>query len=1048
MNLKNWEDFNRFGVNRLEPRATFQNFASSSDAIAAHGAPSPRTRSLDGTWKFSYAANVFEAVADFEKPETDDASWDDLPVPSCWQMHNYGAPHYTNVQYPFPCDPPFVPSDNAVGTYRRRFHIPADWKGMQIRLRFDGVDSYFEAFVNGAFVGAGMGSRLPHEFDITKLLAKQGENILAVRVWRWSAASYLEDQDMWWLSGIFRPVTLVAMPLAQIADVGTTTTFDAQYRDARLAVSARIDNLASAAFKGSLLATLIDPDGSQVATKDIALPRNGIAKAGKALDFSIDVKAPRKWSSETPDIYTLLLSLRDAKGAEVMAVPVNIGFRQVEIKDGVLLINGVRAMFKGVDRHEHHPDFGRAVPYEAMVTDILTMKRHNINAVRTSHYPDDPRWYDLCDRYGIYLVDECDLETHGTGMPWGCGWTRNPMSNPDWEAACVDRMRRMVLRDRNHPSVVIWSLGNESGIGCNHHAMAKAARAIDPTRPIHYEGDYRIEVADMFSQMYPNLDTVRTVDEAVRPLHMRFDTIDEDFPVERMRKLPYILCEYSHAMGNGPGMLKDYWDYIWNSKRMCGAFVWEWLDHGIRVKNALGQEYFAYGGDFGDQPNDGNFIADGLMFPDRTPSPGMAELKKVIEPVHVTGWKNGQLSVLNRHMFLSLDYLRVQWRLLADGAPVRVGSVAAPAIAAGASGKIALPVGKLPDGDVREWILDISFTLADDTLWAKAGHEIATAQFILREAAKCTVPSPAALPRLTLSETQSSYTLSGAGFEITFAKIDGIISSWFADGRRVVESGPRLNFWRAPTDNDGGCRGCGVQCSWRDHGLHALQRRLDGLSVKLDNDGATVTATGTLAGPVVKMAIKYECTYRIRRDGQIDLIAKGTPEGDWKCTWPRIGLQLRMPACGDRAKWYGLGPGESYIDTKTAQKRGLWEATVDQMFTNYVFPQENGNHTDTVWTSLADQFGRGVVAWSDQMFDFSAHWFDTIDLEKAMHPCDLEKRDFVTWNLDLRQTGIGSNSCGAELLEAYRLNPQKFTFALHLKPIDLLVDDPFAISRS
>jgi beta-galactosidase/beta-glucuronidase len=881
--------------------------------------------------------------------------------------------------------------------------------------------------------------------------------VLAVRVWKWSAGSYLEDQDMWWLSGIFRPVSLVAMPRAQIADVGVRTTFDGRFRDATLAVEATLANLGSSPFQGSLRAELLDPDGQTVLEKTVPLPRAGLAsRKDKTLAFDLPVAAPRKWSSETPDLYTLLVVLRDAKGAEVEAVPVRVGFRQVDIVDGVLRINGVRAVLKGVNRHEHHPDFGRAVPYEAMVKDILAMKRHNINAVRTSHYPDDPRWYDLCDRYGIYLIDECDLETHGFGMPWGCAWTLNPAADPDWEAPIVDRMRRMVLRDRNHPSIVIWSLGNESGIGCNHHAMAKAARAIDPSRPIHYEGDYNCDVADMFSQMYPSLGTVRLVDEAEKPFEFAFGGISGSFPPERMRKLPYILCEYAHAMGNGPGGLQDYWDYIYASKRMCGAFVWEWLDHGIRRKNGLGQEYYAYGGDFDDHPNDGNFVIDGLMFPDRTPSPGMAELKKVLEPVQATAWKDGRLSVRNRHMFASLDYLRATWRILADGTPVRFGSVAVPAIAAGATGRISLPVGAIPEDDAREWLLDVDFVLAEDTPWAKAGHTVATAQFLLR-AASAVPPAakPPKPPKVALSESPVAYTLSGAGFEVVFGKIDGRIASWTHDGRRVLEDGPRLNFWRAPTDNDGGCRGCGVQQAWREHGLHALQHRLRDLAVEPARDGSVVvTARVRMAGPIVKVFIDCTCTCRVRPDGQVDLRVQGAPGGvpgtlggDWTCTWPRIGVQLRMPACGDRVRWYGLGPGECYIDTKSAQRRGLWNATVDQLFTHYVFPQENGNRTDVSWTALADPFGKGLVAWADQTFDFSAHWYDTVDLEKALHTYDLEKRGFVTWNLDLRQTGIGSNSCGPELPEKYRLKPGPFDFSLHLRPVDLRTEDPFRLTR-
>ncbi len=1048
MSYKNWEDPNRFGVNRLAPRACFTSYPDRSAAVRGVPGESIWVQSLNGIWKFHYAPNPVEAPVDFEVPDQDDRAWNDLPVPSCWQMHGYGRPHYTNVMYPFPVDPPHVPSENPTGSYRRSFSIPVEWAGQRVRLRFDGVDSCFEAWVNGVAVGAGMGSRLPHEFDITDQLVP-GRNVLAVRVLQWSAGSYLEDQDMWWLSGIFREVSLVALPPLHVADVAVQTTFDAAFRDAVLHIQAEVANTGKAAARGcTLSAELLDDLGARV---PVAVAPAAVAVKGGAnqtLRLELPVTAPRAWSAEDPYLYTLLLTLRDATGATVCVVPVRVGFRQVEIRDGQIRINGVKAMFKGVDRHEHHPDLGRTLPLETMVQDILLMKRHNINAVRTSHYPDDPRWYDLCDRYGIYLIDECDLETHGFAMPWNSNWSRNPMSDPAWEAACVDRMQRMVRRDRNHPSVVIWSLGNEAGMGCNHHAMARAARELDPTRPIHYEGDYQLEVADLYSRMYASVEECEKIGKGVEPVTLWGN---QTLAPEKYGKVPFIQCEYAHAMGNGPGNLQEYWDAYYRHPRICGAFVWEWLDHGIRRRTADGREYFAYGGDYGDEPNDGNFVIDGLVFPDRTPSPAMTELKKALEPVKTepADLAAGRLRVQNRYMYQGLDHLTVCWCVRADGVAVQSGTQAAPSVAAGAAGELALPLGPLPD-DEREYHLDVAWNLAGEALWAPAGHAVAWAQFPLRAAAPCAplLRTPARTP--TAADSATAVTVQGDGFELVFTKADGRLARWTHEGRNVVAAGPRLNLWRAPTDNDGGCRGGGVQREWREHGLHALQHRIDDVAVTAAataGDGCTVTVRSVVAGPIVKCGVACTYTYTIRPNGQLDLAVAGTPTGEWKCSWPRIGVQLRLPKCNDRVRWYGRGPGESYRDSKAGQRVGLWQATVDELFTNYIFPQENGNRTDVAWVAATGVRGMGLLAWSEGLFDFSAHWYDTVDLEQARHTYDLVRRDTVTLNLDQAQTGLGSNSCGPGPLEQHILKPQAFEFRLRLRPVNLASDDPFRLSR-
>ncbi|MEI6971838.1 MAG: glycoside hydrolase family 2 TIM barrel-domain containing protein [bacterium] len=1048
-----WETIGNYGVNRLEPRAWFTPYVDPEASLRMRREESTLVRSLNGPWKFNYAANPFEAPEGFERPGFEDSGWDELPVPSCWQLHGYGSPHYTNIIYPFPVDPPRVPAGNPTGSYRRTFLVPGDWKGMQVRLRFDGVDSCFEAYVNGRFAGMGMGSRLPHEFDITGHV-RPGQNVLAVRVYQWSAGSYLEDQDMWWLSGIFREVSLVAMPELQIADLGVVTELDDDCCDAVLRVEGTAANLGTKASACSLELKLTDSGGSLVAS---ALAPVRVRGGGEeVVRLKVGIKAPRKWSAEDPYLYTLVATLRSAGGDVLMAVPQRVGFRKVEIVDGQIRLNGSKLFFRGVNRHEHHPDFGRAIPMDTMIQDILIMKRHNINAVRTSHYPDDPRWYDLCDRYGIYLIDECDLETHGF---YPENWSANPLDDDAWEAPIVDRMRRMVLRDRNHPSVVIWSLGNEAGIGRNHKRMKTAANAIDPTRPIHYEGDYFMEVSDMYSRMYPSVEECGLICKAEGDVKFQGDKV---LPLERFADRPFILCEYAHAMGNGPGNLREYWEVIYREPRFAGAFVWEWIDHGIRsvrgddgLARVAGVEargrdcplpervkcggdtFFAYGGDFGDVPNDGNFVIDGLVFPDRTPSPAMAELKQVLAPVRTDAVDaaRGRLGITNLHMFSGLDHLVACWKLLADGEAIQGGSLPLPKVAPFKTVELTVPF-EVPRDECREVCLEVVYALRVDTPWAPAGHEVAFAQFPVRAAKKVAARKAVASRPFTAVEARTEIRLGNGVCEVAFDRSTGIMSGWAVDGQKLAERGPLANFWRAPTDNDGGSRGCGAQKEWREHGLHALMHHVEKMTCRKAAAGTWEVAVRTrVAGPVVKMGIACEYRYTLHPDGAIDVLFNGEPWGTWTCLWPRIGLQMRLPRRMSHARWYGRGPGESYADSKGGARFGRWAGTVDDIFTNYVFPQENGNHTDTRWLAMTDAFGAGLGVRAGVPFDFSAHWFDTVDLEKAGHTYNLDRRDFVTLNIDMMQTGLGSNSCGPGALPKYELRPRSFSFALTLAPV-------------
>ena len=982
------------GHGQLAPRASFIPFPDEASALA--GGNSPRVLSLNGDWRFRLFLTVLEAPDSLMGQELVDSDWDLLSVPSCWQMHGYGKPAYTNIIYPIPLDPPRVPTENPTGCYRRTFSIPADWQSRTTVLRFEGVDSVFTVWVNGKEVGAAKGSRLPSEFDITEFMTA-GENLLAVRVHQWSDATYLEDQDMWWLSGIFRDVSLLSRPAARLADLFVHTAYD------------------PATGIGSLKVDVSLTEGGS----SLALFEDGISEPIWSGEGPISAVKP--WSAEIPNLYTLLVTVKDGLGTTSEATSIRVGFRTVEMRGGLLLVNGVAVKLKGVNRHEHHPDLGRTVPYEAARQDAILMKRHNVNAVRTSHYPPHPQFLDICDDIGLYVIDECDFEAHGFDSHPDI----NPSLDPRYTSACVDRMVRMVERDKNHPSIIMWSLGNEAVCGCNHKAMSDWAKARD-SRPIHYERDQTTEIVDIFSQMYASIDDLEKIG--------RYEDTLEDAPdllAARMKK-PYILCEYAHAMGNGPGSLREYWETIYEYPRLQGAFVWEWLDHGIRQFTSEGVEYFAYGGDFGEPVHDSNFVIDGLLFPDRTPSPALTQLKKILEPFEITG-EAGKIQLLSRLDFAGTENLEAVWELLRDGKVVDSGELSLPYIPARAAEEIDLPV-EYPM-EPGEWLLEVSLKLKEDNDWAEAGYELAWGQIALAGR-----PLPAVAPEPTLVEIHHnglSTTVSGASFALTFSKVTGELVSWTNSGQPVILAGPKLDLWRAPTDNDFGWQAVGKK--WREQRLDRLTHRFDGLSVEqLDENSVEVTVKTRVAPPVDPWGFYCTYTYRITGDGAADLTVDVVPHLSVPSVLPRVGVSLRLPGSLEQSQWYGLGPGEAYVDTHEAQRLRVWEAPIDSLRTNYIRPQESGNRMDVRWAIFTAADGTGIRVEGHPTFMFSAERFTTDDIDKASHTYDLIPRDFVTLRLDHRHHGIGSNSCGPAPLEKYELHSGPFRFGLALKPASQL----------
>ncbi len=1022
--VKDWENPHLLHRHREPARATLFPFADEAGALAGERGASPYFKSLNGQWQFYYCPSPASVPEGFEKDDFDARGWDSIPVPGNWQMHGYGKPNYTNVNYPYPLDPPHVPDDNPVGLYQRTFDLPETWAGRRYFLNFEGVDSAFYVWVNGKLAGFSKGSHVPSEFDVTRWI-HQGENRLAVQVFQWSDGSYLEDQDMWRLSGIFRDVYLIAVPQMHLRDISVKTLLDRHYTDAELQLHVIVKNYSSKRLsRCAVMTTLLDAEGRRIVRRKITGRLTLAAGRETALSATLSVKAPKKWNAEEPNLYSLLVVLLGPQGDVVEVQCVKVGFRQVELRDQQLLINGASVKLRGVNRHEFHPDLGHVVPSALMEQDIRLMKRHNINTVRTSHYPDDPRWYDLCDRYGLYLVDEADLETHGFGYTA----PDIPAKVPLWKEAFIDRAVRMVERDKNHPSVIIWSLGNESGYGQNHKAMASWIRKADPTRPIHYERAEEGQEVDIVSVMYPTVS--KLIDQGQRTDDPR----------------PFFMCEYALAMGNGPGNFKEYWEAIWKYPRLIGGCVWEWTDHGIRQRTADGREWFAYGGDFGDQPNDGNFCIDGLIFPDRVPHPSLLEYKKVLEPVQVQAvdLARGKVKLINRYDFLALDHLQGLWQLVKDGRVVQQGTFILPPIPARGEKAITLPY-VLPATADGEYFLNVTFALIADAAWARAGHAVAASQLAVPlKSLPAILIKKACLPKLEIKNSTGAIAIKGEDVDLVFDRHSGTIASLVYHGIQMVNQGPLLQIWRAPTDNDQY-----AAKAWRQMGLDRLQHRIESVAIDQgDRRIVRVDVRAVLGAYSLAPVFKAMYSYLIYGSGDIVLLTRLTPcRQDNLQSLPRIGLCLHLAGTLDHFAWYGRGPHENYIDRRESAMVGLYSGLVQEQYVPYIKPQENGNKTDVRWAAVTNKQGLGLLAAGMPLMEVSAHHYTAEDFTLTPHAHELVRRHATMLNLDYRQGGLGSNSCGPEPLPQYLLEPRATAFTVRLKPFSSEVNTPMRLWR-
>ncbi|RKS07337.1 beta-galactosidase [Nocardiopsis sp. Huas11] len=931
---------------------------------------------LDGDWRFRLAPTAGGGPGAFEREDHDDSGWDTLPVPSHWQLHGYGAPAYTNIAYPFPIDPPHVPDDNPTGEYRRAFDLPDAWPEGPAVLRFEGVDSCYAVWLNGHELGHATGSRLPSEFEVGSLL-RRGRNVLAVRVHQWSAASYLEDQDMWWLSGIFRGVRLLARPADGVRDLEVRASYDHMTGTGVLRVDTDTPGL-------------------------VTVPELGLVDAPTGADHEVGPVEP--WSAEAPRLYDGELVTPGER------VPVRVGFRTVEISGGQLRVNGRPLLLRGVNRHEWDPDRGRAVTWETMREDVLLMKRHNVNAVRTSHYPPHPDFLDLCDELGLWVIDECDLETHGFE---DVGWRRNPSDDPLWREAYLDRMARTVERDKNHPSIILWSLGNESGSGQNLRAMAEWTRRRDPGRPVHYEGAVGTDYTDLYSRMYATHKEVAAIG--------RRTGLPEGDPglIDR----PFLMVEYAHAMGTGPGGLEEYQRLVEAYPHLLGGFVWEWIDHGIRRREDDGTEWFAYGGDFGEVVHDANFVADGLLMPDRTPGPGLAALAKTYEPLRlVPDPAAGTVALTNTWQVLDTSGLELRWDVREEGGLVAEGVLAAEPVGPGESAVLPLP--DLPDlwsADGRETWLTVSARLAGDRPWADAGHEVAWGQARIDRGSDAGADT-GRITAVTPVTEGGTVTVGPAEFDARTGRALSLAGLPLA----TLE----LDVWRAPTDNDQARHGESVEVPWRRAGLDRMTHRV--LSVERDGSALRVRTRVAAAASELGLLAEYTWTgdaHALALDLSVEAV------GDWPCPLPRVGVRLELPPELGEVEWFGRGPGEAYRDVAQAARVGRFTSSVDGLQTPYLRPQENGNRLGTRWLHLRSSEGRGLRVEGVPEFDFTARRWSTAALDRARHPHELRPEDRIHLHLDAAHQGIGSASCGPGVLPEHRLTPGTHRLRLVLRPL-------------
>ncbi|MBI9018008.1 MAG: DUF4981 domain-containing protein [Phycisphaerae bacterium] len=1002
-----WENEQIFRINKIEPHCTAIPFDSTADALSTDFKESPYYQSLNGKWKFNWVKKPADRPVDFYKNDFDVSNWDDIDVPSNWQRKGYGQNHYVNTRYPFnPVNPPLIPHDNnPVGSYKKTFTVPANWDGRQIFITFDGVESAFYLWVNGQKVGYSQDSRTPAEFDITNF-AKKGENSIAVEVYRWSDGSYLECQDFWRLSGIFRDVYLYSTNTLRIQDYFVTCDLDEYYRNAVLKVDALVKNYHPKNHVNhcTVDVELFDADGNKVAQTP-TMNLSAYANSQMLHYTSVKVSNPKKWTAETPYLYDVVLTLKNDKGKTLEVQTCKFGFRKVELSGGQVKVNGQPIYIKGVNRHEHDPDTGHYVTRESMIEDIEIMKQNNVNTVRTCHYPDAPEWYRLCDQYGLYIIDEANIESHGIGY----NLDRTLGNKPTWKAAHLDRTINMVERDKNHPCVIFWSLGNEAGDGINFQATSNWIKSRDRTRLVHYERAGQKAHTDIYCPMYAGFGHI------------------ENYAKSNPYR-PLIQCEYAHAMGNSLGNFQDYWDIIEKYPALQGGCIWDWVDQGLRKFDKDGKMFWAYGGDYGEEPHDGNFCCNGLVMPDRKPNPSLFEMKKVYQEIAVTAvdLKYGIFKVKNKYFFRDLSFVDGYWKIECDGKIIDQGGPESIELGPQEEMELEVPYNIYEPKPGAEYYITFTAKLNADTLWAKKGHVMAWEQFKLPINKEVPV-TPRATGKLSQTKQDDNITVTGENFKVSF-DANGQITSYVYNGKELMTSPLKPNFWRAPLDNDKGNGMPNRLAMWKKS--TEQQKVTAQTSGIIDNEIWTGSWSYDLPAGKSTMTVNYTIlpTGDLFVDSQLNVAGNKIPE------IPRFGMTFGINDSLANMAWFGRGQHESYWDRKTGAAVGLWDGNVNTINHLYVEPQECGNRTDVRWMTLTDNNGDGLLIVGDPVVSASAWPWTQNDLEKAMHINEMPDRDFITVNVDYKQMGVGGdNSWGARTHDEYMLKgnvTHKYSFRI------------------
>ena len=1005
---KEWEDQRINQLNREAPHAHFKDTRAE------------RRHSLNGVWKFHYAKNPASRPASFYEEGYDISGWNDIEVPGSWELQGFDAPIYTDTRYPFPANPPYVPADyNPVGSYVTDFTVPEHFSGLDVILYFGGVESAFYCWINGQFVGYSEDSRLPAEFLISKYL-KPGKNKLAVEVYRYSDGSYLEAQDYWRYSGIERNVMLIARPKVRIKDFEVKADLTNGYKDGLLDITVKLDNRQAVAGATVQLKLL---DG----TKEIAATRlTAKSKSDTLLSFSDKLPAVKRWTAETPSLYTLVVNTLDKKGNLTESFVQRIGFRKVEIKNGMLLVNGTPILIKGVNRHEHDMHKGRTITVESMIDDIRLMKQFNINAVRCSHYPNIEEWYELCDEYGLYVVDEANIESHGmTDHPT----TRTLADWEDWDIPFMERMERMVERDKNYTSIITWSMGNESGYGKHFETLYHWTKKRDPSRPVQYEGGGVKGISDIYCPMYARVWALRQW-------------------TNQRQDRPMILCEYAHAMGNSVGNLNDYWELIYKYDNLQGGFIWDWVDQTFAIKDEKRKDIWAYGGDMGfvGVVNDSNFCANGLVAADRSLHPHIWEVKKVYQYIHFEGipFTQNRIKVTNRHDFLSSDVYTYTWTIKTDGKVLHQGILHLPVIPPHESAEASIPVPDIKGEPGAEYFLHISACTKEEAPLVPKGHLAASAQWQLPvQAAPLTLLKPAGA--VTKEETTDILSLKGASTTVTFSKAKGEIISYRINNKEYLQEGLRPNFWRPLVDNDipnGLLKRSGT---WQEAGNN-LQLQSFTATTAPDNSSVAITVIYDMP----EQASSCRMIYTVYPDGAIKTSFDFTPGEKPLPEIPRFGMRMILNGEFEQMTWLGRGPQENYWDRKTGADIDLYKATVWEQYHPYVRAQETANKTDVRWVALQNASGDGLLikAFSEPL-SVSAWNFPIDDISyipstiKRVHGGSIERKDMVWLNIDNQQMGVaGDNTWGAQAHPEYTITPVARQYEFYLLPITKDTDLP------